>query len=94
MTVETIATTQATAPAGHPYNEVVPGAVLEATKTGLVVSPDRSSSWRYLRDQQGYDYCSMVTSIDWPQYFEVVYQLYGVAARRPADLARPAHRQG
>ena len=32
----------------------------------------------YLRDQQGYDYLSMVTSVDWPQYFEVVYYLYGV----------------
>ena len=45
--------------------------------------PTVLSSWRaILRDQQGYDYCSMVTSIDWPQYFEVVYYLYGVASRR------------
>ncbi len=89
MTVETIATTQATAPAGHPYNEVVPGAVLEATKTGLVVSPDNIVELaRYLRDQQGYDYCSMVTSIDWPQYFEVVYQLYDVAAQKDPLVLR------
>jgi NADH-quinone oxidoreductase subunit D/NADH-quinone oxidoreductase subunit C/D len=67
-----------------PFNDVVPGAVLEQTKTGLVVAPDRIVELaRYLRDQQGYDYCSMVTSVDWPQYIEVVYYLYGVA--RPKD---------
>ena len=45
-----------------PYNDAVPGAVLEQVKTGLVVAPDRVVELaRYLRDQQGYDYCSMVT---------------------------------
>jgi hypothetical protein len=63
-----------------PFDDVVPGAVLEQAKNGLVVAPDRIVELaRYLRDEQGYDYCSMVTSIDWPQYFEVVYYLYGVA---------------
>ena len=32
------------------------------------------------RDQEGYDYLSMVTSVDWPQYFEVVYYLYRVGS--------------
>ena len=32
---------------------------------------------------QGYDYLSMVTSVDWPSHLEVVYYLYGVA--KPKD---------
>ncbi len=72
-----------------PYNDAVPGAVLEQVKTGLVVAPDRVADLaRYLRDQQGYDYCSMVTSIDWPQYLEVVYYLYGVAQPKDALVLR------
>ncbi len=89
MTVETIATAQVTSAASLPFNEVVPGAVLEATKTGLVVSPDRIVELaRHLRDQQGYDYCSMVTSIDWPQYLEVVYTLYGAAVPKDPLVLR------
>ncbi len=65
-----------------PFNEVVPGAVLESTKNGLVVAPEKLLDLAtYLRDQQGYDYLSMVTSVDWPQYFEVVYYLYRVGLR-------------
>jgi NADH:ubiquinone oxidoreductase subunit C len=67
----------------------VPGAVLEVTKTGLVCEPTKARELaRYLRDQQGYDYCSMVTSIDWPQYIEVVYYLYGVAQPKDALVLR------
>ncbi len=70
---------------GLPFNEAVPGAVLESTKNGLVVAPDKLIDLAtYLRDQQGYDYLSMVTSVDWPQYFEVVYYLYGVAQPKDA----------
>jgi len=72
-----------------PFNDAVPGAVLEQAKTGLVVAPDRVLELaRYLRDEQGYDYCSMVTSIDWPQYLEVVYYLYGVAQSKEALVLR------
>ncbi len=72
-----------------PYNDAIPGAVLEQVKTGLVVAPDRVTELaRYLRDQQGYDYCSMVTSVDWPQYFEVVYYLFGVAQPKDALVLR------
>lgn len=82
MTAPTPTTIQTAA--GLRFNEAVPGAVLEEVKTGLVVSPERVVELaRHLRDQQGYDYCSMVTSIDWPQYFEVVYHLYGAA--QPKD---------
>ena len=62
-----------------PYADVASGAVLETTKDGWVVAPDRVVELaRHLRDHEGYDYCSMVTSVDWPDYFEVVYYLYGV----------------
>ncbi len=65
-------------------NEAVPGAVSETTKSGLVVAADKLPELaRYLRDQQGYDYLSMVTSVDWPGYFEVVYHLYSVT--QPKD---------
>ncbi len=30
----------------------------------------------HLRDQAQMDYLSMVTSVDWPEYFELVYYLY------------------
>lgn len=67
-----------------PFSDAVPGAVLETTRNGLVVAADKLPALaRYLHDQQGYDYLSMVTSVDWPQYLEVVYYLYGVAQPRP-----------
>ncbi len=70
-------------------NEAVPGAILEVTKDGLVVSPDRLvEAVTYLRAHQGYDYLSMLTSVDWPDYFEVVYYLYGVAQPKDALVLR------
>jgi NADH-quinone oxidoreductase subunit C/D len=89
MTVETIATTQANSPAGLPFSEAVPGAVLEATKDGLIVAADKLLDLaRYLRDVAGYDYASMITSVDYPQYFEVVYYLYGVAQPKDALILK------
>ena len=77
--------TDATTQTGLPFNDVVPGAVLESTKNGLVVAAETLPELaRYLRDQEGYDYLSMVTSVDWPQYFEVVYYLFGVAQPKEA----------
>jgi NADH-quinone oxidoreductase subunit C/D len=68
-----------------PYNDVVPGAVREVTPHGLVVAPEKLLELAtYLRDHQGFDYLSMVTSVDWPSYFEVVYYLYGVARPKEA----------
>jgi NADH-quinone oxidoreductase subunit C/D len=68
-----------------PFSEVVPGAVLEVTKDGLVVAPDKLIDLAtYLHDREGYDYLSMVTSVDWPGYFEVVYYLCGVSQPREA----------
>jgi NADH-quinone oxidoreductase subunit C/D len=77
--------TEATTQTGISFNDVIPGAVLESTKNGLVVAAETLPELaRYLRDQQGYDYLSMVTSVDWPQYFEVVYYLFGVAQPKEA----------
>ena len=77
--------TDATTQTGLPFNDVVPGAVLESTKNGLVVAAEKLPELaRYLRDHEGYDYLSMVTSVDWPQYFEVVYYLFGVAQPKDA----------
>jgi NADH-quinone oxidoreductase subunit C/D len=71
--------------AALPYNDVVPGAVIEVTKNGLVVAPDKLLQLAaYLRDKTGYDYLSMITSVDWPDYLEVVYYLYGVAQVKDA----------
>jgi NADH-quinone oxidoreductase subunit D/NADH-quinone oxidoreductase subunit C/D len=77
-------TTQTTVTA-FPFSDAVPGAVTEVAKNGLVVAADKLLELAtYLHDQQGYDYLSMVTSVDWPQYFEVVYYLYGVAQPKDA----------
>ncbi len=84
--------TDATTQTGLPFNDAIPGAVLESTKNGLVVAAEKLPELaRYLRDQQGYDYLSMVTSVDWPQYFEVVYYLYRVGlSSADAATAAPA----
>ncbi len=33
---------------------------------------------RHLRDEDEYDYCSSITSVDYPDRFEVVYHLYSM----------------
>jgi len=72
-----------------PYGDAVPGAVLEDSKSGLVVAAEKLTELAtYLRDHEGYDYLSMVTSIDWPSYLEVVYYLYGVGQPKPAKVLR------
>jgi NADH-quinone oxidoreductase subunit D/NADH-quinone oxidoreductase subunit C/D len=66
-------------------HDAIPGAVVEVTPAGLVVAPEKLLELAtYLRDQQGYDYLSMLTSVDYPDYFEVVYYLYGVSQPRDA----------
>ena len=78
--------TEVTTQTGLPFDDVIPGAVLENTKNGLVVAAEKlpELARAICRDQQGYDYLSMVTSVDWPQYFEVVYYLFGVAQPKDA----------
>ena len=77
--------TEATTQTGLLFSDAVPGAVLESTKNGLVVAAEKLPELaRYLRDQEGYDYLSMVTSVDWPQYLEVVYYLFSVVQPKEA----------
>ncbi len=69
-----------------PYNDAVPGAVLERMENGsLIVAPDKLLQLGlYLRDHEGYDFLSSVTGVDYLGYkgrdetnrFEVVYHLY------------------
>lgn len=61
--------------------EALPQAELEAVEGAkdptILVKPEQLLEvCQYLRDQAGLDYLSMVTSVDWPDFFEVVYYLY------------------
>ncbi len=69
------------------WHEAVPGAILSADANGIVVAPEKLVEFcTYLRDQEGYDYLSNVTGVDYLYYpgrdasnrFEVVYHLYSV----------------
>jgi len=72
-----------------PFSDAVSGAVLEVDRGGLVVAPDKLLALaQHLRNHEGYDYLSMVTSVDWPEHFEVVYYLYGVAQPRETLVLR------
>jgi NADH:ubiquinone oxidoreductase subunit C len=80
VTTDGVQEAPAVAGAAAPFSEAVPGAVLEVTKGSLVVAPEKLLDLvTYLRDREGYDYLTMVTSVDWPGYLEVVYYLCGVA---------------
>jgi NADH/F420H2 dehydrogenase subunit C len=61
--------------------EAVPGAIVAAESSGLVIAPDRLVEvGTFLRDDPAllYDYLSMVTSVDYPDRFELVYYLYSM----------------
>jgi NADH:ubiquinone oxidoreductase subunit D/NADH:ubiquinone oxidoreductase subunit C len=76
----------------HPLARAVPGAVIglhaEETEKALVVAPDKLIEFlTYLRDQEGYDFLSGVTAVDYSAYkgklrsgvaerFDVVYHIY------------------
>ena len=75
------------------------GAIVSAEPSGLVIAPDRLVEvGTFLRDDQAlvYDYLSMVTSVDYPDRFEVVYYVYSmvrhagpIVLKVPADKADP-----
>jgi len=74
------ATTTVTRDIGR-LQEAVPGAIVSAEPSGLVIAPDRLVEvGTFLRDDPAllYDYLSMVTSVDYPDRFEVVYYLYSM----------------
>jgi len=69
--------TETTAP--QPLGEAVPGAIQAEENGALIVAGDKLVELgTHLRDSEGYDYLSMVTSVDYPDHFEVVYYLYGM----------------
>jgi NADH/F420H2 dehydrogenase subunit C len=92
------ATTTVTRDIGR-LQEAVPGAIVSAEPSGLVIAPDRLVEvGTFLRDDPAlvYDYLSMVTSVDYPDRFEVVYYVYSmvrhagpIVLKVPADKADP-----
>jgi len=57
----------------------IPGAIQSEEGGAWIVAGEKLVELgTHLRDQEGYDYLSMVTSVDYPDYFEVVYYLYGM----------------
>lgn len=58
------------------------GAIQEAQESGaLVLSPEALlAAGRFLRDEEGFDYLSNVSGVDWPDQgqLEVVYHLYAL----------------
>jgi NADH/F420H2 dehydrogenase subunit C len=54
-------------------------AYLEGKDPAVVVKAENLVELaQYLRDEEGYDYCSSVTAVDYPDRFEVVYHLYSM----------------
>lgn len=63
----------------HPLAEKIaakfPDAVVSSTATEIVLKADRLiDTAKHLRDSLAYDYLNNVTSVDWSDRFEVVYQ--------------------
>jgi len=79
----------------HSYNDAVPGAVIgiwaDDTDSSLVVAPDKLLSLlTFLRDEEGYDFLSNLTCVDYLTYsgkkrtdvearFEVIYHLFSTS---------------
>ena len=68
-----------------PYADAVPGAVLDADDSGIVVNKDKLVDFAlYLRNEEGFDYLSSLQAVDYLGYpdrtaadrFEVVYHLF------------------
>lgn len=75
----------------HRLEKALPaGAIQEIQESGArVLAPEfLLEAGRYLRDEEGFDYLSNLSGVDWIErgYFEVVYHLY--AMRRGARIAR------
>ncbi len=74
-------------------SETFPGAVSVDESGGYVVTPGKLVDVaRYLKEQPdlAYDYLSMVTSVDYPDRFEVVYYLYSTE-RQGGPVVLKAH---
>ena len=79
MTEETVAIKEL------PYADAIPGAVLDADESGIIVNRDKLVDFAlYLRNEEGFDYLSSLQAVDYLGYpdrtaadrFEVVYHLF------------------
>jgi NADH/F420H2 dehydrogenase subunit C len=62
-------------------NEVFPGSVVERDSDWLVLDVNQlQATAAYLRDGMGYDFLTHVSATDYPDRFEVVYNLYSTQA--------------
>jgi len=52
-----------------------------AQHSWLIAAQDAVVVAQWLRDKEGFDFCSNVTGVDWPTYLEVVYHLYSIEKR-------------
>ncbi|NOZ71551.1 MAG: NADH-quinone oxidoreductase subunit D [Chloroflexi bacterium] len=68
-----------------PYADAVPGAVLAADEFGILVNPEKLVEFAlYLRNEEGFDYLSALTGVDYLGFegrtaedrFEIVYHLF------------------
>jgi NADH/F420H2 dehydrogenase subunit C len=52
---------------------------VEGKDPAVLVKPENLVELaQYLRDEEGYDYCSSITVVDYPEHLEVVYHLYSM----------------
>jgi len=80
-------------------NEAVPGAVMGEDAAAILINPDRLvEACLFLRDnpELRFDYLSNLTSVDYPDHFEVVYNITSttfqgdtLTLKTPADKADP-----
>jgi len=61
--------------------ELIRNEAPSAQHSWLVAANDAVVVASWLRDEAGFDFCSNVTGVDWPNYLEAVYHLYSVEKR-------------
>ncbi|MBI3943011.1 MAG: NADH-quinone oxidoreductase subunit C, partial [Chloroflexi bacterium] len=72
-------------------NAVFPNAATKDNNGALVVANNKLVDVaNYLKDDLAVEYCSSVTSVDYPDRFEVVYHLYSVS-KQEGPLVMKAH---
>src|SRR5215213_11538151 len=77
--------------------EALPGAVVAANAVAVEVAPERLVEVaRFLRDDGALqmEQATNVTSVDWIEYYEVVYHLQSISTNQAMTLkCRPAERE-
>ena len=66
--------------------ESVPGAVVSSSSAGIVLRADKlPEALSYLKNtsELKYDFLNQISSVDWPDRFEVVYHLSSIARGGP-----------